>query len=39
MNEAVPHLHPENVTKLSSFSPSEGEISTHLPHTSGELGI
>ncbi|XP_046649723.1 CCR4-NOT transcription complex subunit 10-like [Daphnia pulicaria] len=34
INEAVPHLHPENVTKLSNFSPSESEITQHLPHTS-----
>ena len=39
INEAVPHLHPENVTKLSNFSPSESETTQHLPHTSGESDI
>nr|CAH0105268.1 unnamed protein product [Daphnia galeata] len=34
INEAVPHLHPENVTKLSNFSPSESETTQYLPHTS-----
>lgn len=36
INEAVPHLHPENVSKLSNFS--ENETSPHV-HTSGKIAI
>ncbi len=38
INEAVPHLHPENVSKLSDFSPSENETSQHI-HTSGKFCV
>lgn len=35
INEAIPHLHPDNVSKLSHIS-SEDESSQHL-HTSGKI--
>lgn len=30
INEAIPHLHPDNVTKLSNLSSSDSEMSNHL---------